>query len=146
MRTHALLAACSALALMAAPNDQGGDAGAEAARKAEEDAAEAEAAAAAKAEEDEAAKKAEDEAAAEAAAAAKKAEEDAAAKKADAQAAAGRKPVLLIWVQPGHESYFIGQPVEFPAADAEFLRAAGRARDPSKGELKAWKDARKAGE
>ncbi len=143
MRTLHLMAACSALALMAAPNDQGaGQNPPDNPPPAEDETGGADDAAA----EEAANKKAEDEAAAEAEAAKKKAAEEADAKKAEALVAAGKKLVLMIWVQPGHESYFIGQPVEFPAADAEFLRSAGRARDPSKGELKAWKDAKKAAE
>jgi len=142
MRNLSLMASCAALALMAAPNDQGGaptpdpEAEARAAEEAAAAAAEAEAAAA----------KAEEEAAAEAAAAKKAEEEAAAAREAEAKAAASNKSVLMIWVQPGHERYFIGQPVEFPAADAEFLRTAGRAREASKAELKAWKVGKKAAE
>lgn len=126
MRNLSLMASCAALALMAAPNDQGG-------APPPDPEAEAEAA------------KAEEKAAAEAAAA-KKAEDEAAPREAEAKAAASNKAVLLIWVQPGHERYFIGQPVEFPAADAESLRTAGRAREASKAELKAWKAGKKAGE
>lgn len=76
--------------------------------------------------------------------AAEKAEEEAVLDKKVEEEAAASQDVLLIWVQPGHDRYFIGQPVPVPASDAEFLRAAGRAREATDAEIKAWKDASKA--
>jgi hypothetical protein len=133
------MAAMAALALMAAPNDQGSAQSPEPA--AEADPAEEEAAAVAT--EDGAPEEQVEEEAAPEAAPEKVGKPAGGAKKPKATAAASQD-VLLIWVQPGHDRYFIGQPVPVPASDAEFLRAAGRAREATDAEIKAWKDASKA--
>lgn len=43
----------------------------------------------------------------------------------------------MIWVQPGHERFAIGELIWATDADAEGLRAAGRAREATPEELKA---------
>ncbi|WP_296167996.1 hypothetical protein [uncultured Brevundimonas sp.] len=52
--------------------------------------------------------------------------------------------VAIIWVQPGHETFGIGQMITVPAKQAEELRGAGRARYASEAEVAAAGDADQA--
>lgn len=50
-----------------------------------------------------------------------------------------KKKTFVVWAQPGHESIGIGQLFSTSEAEAEALRAAGRARYASDAEIKAAK-------
>lgn len=50
------------------------------------------------------------------------------------------KKIVLVWVQPGHETFGIGQIIRVDAEQAESLRSAGRARYASDAEVKAAGD------
>ena len=151
MRAHLALAACAALATMSPSNDKGGpdllsgQGGNPDPAQAEADAKAAAEAAAAQVEAD--AKAAAEAAAAKAAKPAKPAKavkaspSPAPAAPASATTApaedAPASHTAMIWVQPGHERFAIGELTWATDADAEGLRAAGRAREATSEELKA---------
>lgn len=46
-------------------------------------------------------------------------------------------PLVMVWVQPGHEKFGIGKMIRTPAEVGENLRSAGRARYASEAEIEA---------
>lgn len=50
------------------------------------------------------------------------------------------KKIVLVWVQPGHETFGIGKVIRVAPDQAEALRSAGRARYASDAEIKAAGD------
>ncbi|MDP3853157.1 hypothetical protein [Phenylobacterium sp.] len=66
------------------------------------------------------------------------------AKKAAKAAKAGdSKSVVMVWAQPGHETFGIGMMIRTPTELGENLRSAGRARYASEAEIKAAGDAKR---
>ena len=62
------------------------------------------------------------------------------AEKAEGAKAKPKNAVVMVWVQPGHETFGIGRMIRTPTELGEQLRAAGRARFASDAEIEAAGD------